>query len=1168
MNDIRIHLHKNEDIQLQLEEQTAAEVVRNGKASERAFKANIPTIGQLLREIKAPHISIFCNANGEYNIVDYGTGKAFYGPRPQREVDRHLEEWAKNAKPIYLIEEHSNSTKHSTSEGLKAVNGFNNASLIETLVVFGIGGGLHLIPLISQYDIKHLIIYEPELQYLKASTFLIDWSSFFLIAQRKNIQVFLMPGQDGRDLIDNLCELQQHTGIDKFFFYKHYNHPVFQAVSDSLISKSWQDVCASGFQLQNEIKGRTFKPLWTGRIGAADLVAVESKNSDIFKRNLAAFSKYVPSISKEFKEYEPEYWIPVVDIDGSINLFDKTTNDLLYNEPKLQGLRNKENFERYPNKDGLILGYNGGKLKSYLHYQYVSETDKLLEDLHEARGKLPENVKSLILFGLGVGYEFEALLNDHELEMLFVVEPNRDFFFASLFAIDWCQILNKIDKNNGRIYINIGDDGRNLFGDLTQQFYSIGPYNLANTYFFQTYYNSALAQAIASLREQLKLMVSIGEYYDHVKYGISHTREMITKGTPVLRGERERQISSIVSETPIFLIGNGPSLDRSIETIQEFRDQAIIISCGTALMPLFKKGIVPDFHAEIEQNRATFDWCSRVGSLDYLKKITLLSCNGIHPDTSTLFKQTLIAFKDGESSTAACLDILGRDKFTELEYAFPTVSNLALNLSCELGFTQIYLFGIDLGFVDDSYHHSKQSGYYNRDGNQLVDFKKDQNTSIKVKGNFRSYVFTKQEFKMARILFEQALSRYKRVDAYNTSDGAMIAGSKPLRLDHVLIGKNEGLKQSAIDFISSVAFKSIDNHQGFFGHFDNKFQLNALEQDFHQLITLIDETEADSDAVEQLVEAQKKLLFGSYQRGDSLFFYFMHGTINYSNALLSKIVSSEDSTSTLSDALSMWSKWVNRIYDDIKNDQYAFDVVSAYAHLRRQAFLLTAKSEHKVIVRGYRGNDAAFIEKYTRYSQNKPSIDPKLEYVVISPNASDINGADRVLMYQDGGKLEELLHQKSMLQEKPFFSLYWQPWSQTTLAIESVSVSSGESPLLAKNRIPYWLAEIRNSLDSDLLFVKKIEFVKAFNFDETIESQLDSIVGQLQHFNSFLVFTNYLVFGLDKNKQTKVYIDSTGERPIIFNRQVTKSDLITLVPTVLYKKYLSWPWYRCDTPDD
>lgn len=307
-------------------------------------------------------------------------------------------------------------------------------------------------------------------------------------------------------------------------------------------------------------------------------------------------------------------------------------------------------------------------------------------------------------------------------------------FYASLFYIDWAAILTKVDTSNGRLYINVGDDGSNLFKDLINQFYSVGPYILASTYFYQAYHNETLVRTISQLREQLQVVIAMGENFDHARHGIAHTRETIIRDYPLLESKPSGKLSAVDKDVPVFIVGNGPSLDSAIAAIKEWRDHAIVISCGTALMPLYKNGIVPDFHAEIEQNRSTFDWCSRIGDFEYLKQINLISCNGIHPDTCALFKSTYIAFKEGESSTVSALNILGRENYEELQFAFPTVSNFVINFITLIGFQQLYLFGVDLGFIDQKKHHSAQSGYYDATGKEKYNYQLENNTNLVVPG--------------------------------------------------------------------------------------------------------------------------------------------------------------------------------------------------------------------------------------------------------------------------------------------------------------------------------------------------------------------------------------------------------------------------------------------------
>ena len=550
------------------------------------------------------------------------------------------------------------------------------------------------------------------------------------------------------------------------------------------------------------------------------------------------------------------------------------------------------------------------------------------------------------MFGLGVGYQLEKLLDEHTVKKLFICEPNPDFFYASLFAIDWQAIFETVEKSETRIYLNIGDDGTNLFRDLLSQFYAIGPYILNSTYFYQSYYNASLNSAISQLREQLQVVISMGEYFDHAYYGIAHTKEGMRRKIPVLTANPAKKLSYEEKEVPIFIVGNGPSLDSSIDAIKEWQGQVIVVSCGTALQALHRHGITPDFHAEIEQNRSTFDWAVFIGDLDFLKNITLISCNGIHPDTCDLYKDVMIAFKEGESSTVSALNVLGRENYSTLLNAFPTVSNFVIDLFSTIGFTSIYLIGVDLGFVDVKHHHSKSSGYYQEDGKETYDYTKSANTSLIVPGNFRPKVNTKHEFKVSRQVIEQVTSaRPKSQEFYNCSDGAKIQGALPIRPDELLIVATNKQKEQTVNQLKTSIF-STDNLSDYEQNFEKHFSQELLIEELLVFETLLAQEVKSSEDINNVINKQKEMLFTSYKNGKSLLFYYFYGTVNYANAVLTKL-NNQSSPSTTNEAKEMWFKTIRKIQQTISYcRQDDFDT-SGYCIYRRELRFLEKKCKAK-----------------------------------------------------------------------------------------------------------------------------------------------------------------------------------------------------------------------------
>jgi hypothetical protein len=897
LKNIRLHIEKDEQKQAELDEKIAAHILTTHNGNLNAFQRNIPSLLPYVKNTDLANYSIFINKYGENNIVDYGMGRTFYGFHPEEEVLEQLSRIEQHCPEVVfqrnMLHREDNSTTSLNIETLESAKIKNQQAPmpyeIECLVVLGCGLGIHLSHLLKQHKIKNLLIYEPELQYFQCSIMTTSWQDVFSLAKVHNTAIFLQLEKDGRDLIQDVNELIEHSAISSFHLYKHYNHQVFDSLHKDLSERSWSEIENSGFKIKSKDSYLDYLPMWTPNIDLAKLSLLTAPN-DKLKNNLNAFKQYFPEIYEEFKDYTPQKWLPIANSEGEVNLLKIDSLHTWYGESaKHDCTLNFENFNEQPNKDGLILGYRGTKLAHYIHYQFVKETEELLKQAEEEVGALPDKVPSIIMFGLGVGYQLEKLLDEHTVEKLFICEPNPDFFYASLFAIDWQTIFETVEKSETRIYLNIGDDGTNLFRDLLNQFYAIGPYILNSTYFYQSYYNASLNSAISQLREQLQVVISMGEYFDHAYYGIAHTKEGMKRGIPVLAANPASKLSYDDKDVPIFIVGNGPSLDNSIEAIKEWKGQAIIVSCGTTLQALHRHGITPDFHAEIEQNRSTFDWAVLIGDLDYLKNITLISCNGIHPDTCDLYKDVMIAFKEGESSTVSALNVLGRKNFTALLNAFPTVSNFAIDLFSTIGFTNIYLIGVDLGFVDVKHHHSKSSGYYQEDGKETYDFTKSANTSLIVPGNFRPTVNTKHEFKVSRQIIEQVTNaKPKGQEFYNCSDGAKIQGALPIRPDELLIVVTENQKTQIVEKLKTKIFMT-NKLNNYSERFEKQFSQKLLIEELSALQTLLEKDVTCKDDAQKIINKQKEMLFASYKKGNSLLFYYLYGTVNYANAVLTKL---------------------------------------------------------------------------------------------------------------------------------------------------------------------------------------------------------------------------------------------------------------------------------------
>jgi hypothetical protein len=771
-----------------------------------------------------------------------------------------------------------------------------------------------------------LVIYEPELYNLVCSIQSTDWEQIFELAAATGTQLSFQFGNAGTSIAEDIQELISiEPGLQKIYLYRHLCHPV----SDEVIAFLHEN---TGRSEELQRKGRQFR----GFNMAIDYVeehpknvlgyqplsiALQTEHTTLFSRNMLAFAKLYPELHQLFSVYQPTSWLLAQDNDGLDNLYHKGRRAFFYQDFLNDSEKLVEQYLAEPFKDDVIVGQAASdKLASYIHFKYIKKLRDFFLALKSEKHPLPMAVDSLIVFGVALGKHIGLLYQQRDITNLYVCEPNLDFFYASLFVTDWSEILLDAEKNNKRIYFNIGGDGAEYFNDFMGQFYQVGAYAIANTYMFPAYYTPELYSAINSLRRQLKVVLTMGEFYDHARFGIGHSYLSIKAGHQFLRAELPQECYKLSAGLPVFIIGNGPSLDTSIDFIKQYRSSVVVISCGTAIRSLYKQGVQPDFHAEVEQNRANYDWITQIDDSAYLKQINLLSVNGVHPDTASLFGQTYLAFKDGEASTQIFRKGMTDRGFNiaSLSYAYPTVSNLAINYAIKLGFETIYLFGIDLGYADITRHHSKHSAYYNQSGKEIINYEEHYGSGFPVKGNFRSFVYTKPEFDVSRQLIEKVLADISdKVEVYNCSDGARIKNAAPLDPANIIIQHQHDISGIREKLLNLAYYPSTEEHIA--EQILAEYDLTLLKASVEKWCELIDVSVTNYQQAKELIDKQWLFLIDESSDKRNIIFYLFYGSSNYFFSVLTKMLPQDDSEKELVRFNFVLQLWRNYLLDACKD---------------------------------------------------------------------------------------------------------------------------------------------------------------------------------------------------------------------------------------------------------
>ncbi len=916
--------------QSQLEARYAPVLHKQLQQNMQAFRQHIPAIAGLLHNYQAQRYSLLCDKAGYLNIVDFSVGQVFYPDEPVAAASQEVLQFIRQAPVV-----HMSAPDSDTLTTLPAS--------VDVIVMLGLGLGLQLVPLLSKVDVKHLLIYEPDSDIFACSVQATDWAAILRLAQTKGTALYLQVGQDASALPADLAELSAACQFDRFYLYRHYSHPVMDKVKQHMQLHTGN----AAMLLNSRLHFHAYTELYDeadARHG--DNLGIfcpqPYRNDALLQKNMAALAKYYPQVHDAIQQHNSRHWQLVTDQHGKPNLHHTERQVLFYQDYQADSAQLVADFCQHPFQDDVLIGSKPGyKLRSYLHNQKIRQLMPILERSVKKRPQLPAELDSLIIFGIALGEHISQLLLKHQVKNFYLCEPNLDFFAASLHVTDWAQLFAKIAEQGGRLYLNLGGNGSEYFYDLMRQFYQVGAFSIANTHLLTSYYNAPMNKAISELRDNLRVVLAIGEYFDHARYGIAHTYGNFICGARVLRqgfGNGQHAYQKL----PVFIVGNGPSLDQCFDYLHEYKDRVIIISCGTALKALHEHGITPDFHAELEQNRATCEWVSQVEDAEYLQQISLFSVNGVHPDTMALFKETLLCFKDGEASTQLFQAVLKANNVqTEsLAFAYPTVTNMVMNMVLRLGFQSIYLFGVDLGFVDINYHHSRSSAYYKQDGAQIYDYQQTHGGGLPAKGNFQPWVFTKPEFDVSRKLLEQSIVQAGlRSEVYNCSNGVQIAGAVPLLPDNILLSTVSGSKAALLPQLMAQGYLSLSEQQ--VQQVIEQLDLTLLQQSMQQWLELLSADVTTEQQACDLIEQQWTFLLKTKLQAGNPAFILFNGSTNYFSAIMLKLISSTGDgggslLSAFNEVLAVWRDYLQQATASYCAEPFTYDKVSVADMLNKR----------------------------------------------------------------------------------------------------------------------------------------------------------------------------------------------------------------------------------------
>jgi hypothetical protein len=439
----------------------------------------------------------------------------------------------------------------------------------------------------------------------------------------------------------------------------------------------------------------------------------------------------------------------------------KDFNADIYN--KIQGtLIDADKYQIISSKTGhSTLQVNVRGKAIYLHSKYnpVKEAEVYIDEHYDV------NISEYIVIGFGFAYHIQSLLEKNQNIKLHIFENNLYVLKAAMENMDLESILT-----NHNVKVILETDPQSYMSKLEEVCNASG----------------------RKLLIYLPALQAMDESFTEVRYLLEEYR--INKRLIKSRGELEQNfIENIKSYNksidglfnhfegiPVVIVSAGPSLDKNIKLLKQVKSKGIIIAVGTAVKPLVKAGVQPDFIIVTDPSELIYK--NQLESIDTDVPIIVLStCDRNVMKHYKGYKY--IAFQEGFKLA----EVYAAENKHRLVKTGGSVATTALDIAIRWGGNPIVFVGQDLALTGGKTH--AQDAYSRENADNTANLRP-------VEDVFGNTVYTTKVLHMYLKWIENRIREENQImfiDA--TEGGARIKGTEVMKLQNVI---NEYLNDSLV----------------------------------------------------------------------------------------------------------------------------------------------------------------------------------------------------------------------------------------------------------------------------------------------------------------------------------------------------------------------------------
>lgn len=344
-----------------------------------------------------------------------------------------------------------------------------------------------------------------------------------------------------------------------------------------------------------------------------------------------------------------------------------------------------------------------GKELSFQLYEKDHEKGHLVEvdgnlvyiknDYDENSTPNPNKKELIFVMGIYSITEIKQLIQTMSKEsFLVIIEPGFSFFNYVLSDED----LSFFESSN---VILFADALSNIPMFLDRLFSTSLIFYLKNIkFYFTSFYRNHGVDVCISLVREVKSVAKYkttlyGNSIDDSLIGFRHNMRNIKH---IIRSKDVSQLKGVFNKIPAIVVAAGPSLNKNIEYIKQFKNKALIIAVDTIAERLIKEGIIPEFICSVERGELTYSYFYKDKS--YPSEVSLVGPLLLYPDIFEEFKNELIIpVRENVGEYVWLKKMLNLSDNNSISMG-QSCAHVAFGLAEHLGASPIILVGQDLAY--------------------------------------------------------------------------------------------------------------------------------------------------------------------------------------------------------------------------------------------------------------------------------------------------------------------------------------------------------------------------------------------------------------------------------------------------------------------------------------